>query len=331
MTIDLSIVVPLYDEEETVGELHLRLSRILGESGESYEIVLVDDGSRDATPRLIDELSETDPRVVALHLSRNFGHQAAVSAGLDHARGRAVVIMDGDLQDPPELIPQFLQLWRAGNDVVYAVRRKRKENLLKRLGYFVFYRVLRAIGDIPIPLDAGDFCLMDRRVADALRNLPERCRFIRGLRTYVGFRQAALEYERTAREAGRPKYTLPALFRLAADGLVSFSSVPLRMVSYLGLVTVGLALILTVWVMVDALVNHTAPRGWASLALLVLFLGAVQLISIGIIGEYVRLIFLETKGRPTYIVDERRTRPGGTATEAARSGGRAGHEREPRP
>jgi glycosyltransferase involved in cell wall biosynthesis len=324
MTIELSVVVPLYDEEETVRELQLRLSQVLQSTGEAYEILFVNDGSRDATPRLIDELAEADAHVVALHLSRNFGHQAAVSAGLDRARGQAVVIMDGDLQDPPELIPEFLRLWRLGNDVVYAVRRKRKENALKRFGYFVFYRILGAIGDIAIPLDAGDFCLMDRHVADTLRRLPERCRFLRGLRTFVGFRQVGLEYERTARAQGRPKYTLPALFRLAADGLVSFSSFPLRLVSYLGIMTVGFALVLTLWVMADALVNHTAPRGWASLLLVVLFLGAVQLIGIGIIGEYLRLIFLEAKGRPSYIVDERRTR----RREAA---GVAGDEGDHRP
>ena len=205
---EISVVVPLFNEERIVGELHRRLDKTLSAMRISYEILFVNDGSRDATPRLIDALHARDPNLSVLHLSRNFGHQPAVSAGLDHARGRAVMIMDGDLQDPPELIPRFIRLWREGNDVVYAVRRKRKENAVKRLGYFTFYRLLRAISEIDIPLDSGDFCLMDRRVVEALRSLPEQARFVRGLRTFVGFRQVGLPYERAAREAGQPKYTL---------------------------------------------------------------------------------------------------------------------------
>ena len=307
-TPELSIVIPVYNEEETVGELHQRLSTVLRSLGDSYEILFVNDGSTDATSRLIDEFAEQDPRVVAIHLSRNFGHQPAVTAGIDHAAGQAVFVMDGDLQDPPEVIPQFIQLWRMGNDVVYAIRQKRKEHLVKRAGYFLFYRLLRAISDIDIPLDSGDFCLMDRHVVDALKALPERGRFIRGLRTFVGFRQVGLAYERAARPRGKPKYTLSTLIRLAVDGLVNFSGYPLRLVTRLGLITLCATAILSVWVVVDALINHTGPRGWASLSLVMLFLGAVQLISLGIIGEYVRLIFLETKGRPSYIIDERRSR-----------------------
>lgn len=308
MSIEISVVVPLYNEEESVGELHRRLTSVLGALGDSYEIILVDDGGRDATPRRIDDLAATDPHVVPIHFSRNFGHQAAISAGIDRAQGRAVIVMDGDLQDPPEVLPEFVQLWRLGNDVVYAVRRKRKENAFKRFGYFTFYRLLRAISDVDIPLDSGDFCLMDRRVVDALRALPERCRFVRGLRTLVGFRQVGLDYERAGRELGQPKYTLFALIRLAIDGLISFSSYPLRMVTHFGLLILVAASILAVWVLVDALLNHTAPRGWASLLLVVLFLGSVQLLSLGIIGEYIRLIFLEVKGRPPYIVDDRPAR-----------------------
>ncbi len=199
---EISVVVPLFNEEENVRALHDRLDAALRGAGASFEIVFVNDGSRDATARLIDEIHDGDSNVVVVHLSRNFGHQPAVSAGLDHARGRAVVVMDGDLQDPPEVIPQFIDRWREGNDVVYAVRRHRKEGPLKRLGYFAFYRVLNAISDLEIPLDSGDFCLMDRRVVDALRGLPERMRFVRGLRTFVGFRQVGLAYERAARRRG---------------------------------------------------------------------------------------------------------------------------------
>lgn len=216
--------------------------------------------------------------------------------------------MDGDLQDPPEVIPDFLAMWRQGHDVVYAVRQARKEGLLKRLGYSVFYRLLSAISDLEIPLDSGDFGLMDRRVVEAMKTLPEHKRFVRGLRTFVGFQQVGLTYERSAREAGKPKYTLRGLINLAVDGLVSFSSYPLRLVTYLGLGTIAVALLLALWVLTDALINHTAPQGWASTVIIVLFMGAVQLISLGIVGEYVRLIFLETKGRPTYIVAEHRGR-----------------------
>jgi glycosyltransferase involved in cell wall biosynthesis len=303
---DLSVVVPLYNEEGNVAELHRRLSGALGASSATYEIVLVDDGSRDATPGVIDELAERDPHLTVLHLSRNFGHQSAVSAGLAHARGRAVVVMDGDLQDPPEVIPQFVARWREGYDVVYAVRRRRKEGAGKRLGYFAFYRLLGAISDLDIPLDSGDFCLMDRRVVEALNNLPERKRFVRGLRTFVGFRQVGLAYERAARESGRPKYTFRALVGLAIDGLVSFSSYPLRLVTYLGLAVALMAVGLTVWVFTDAYTRQSAPHGWASTMVVVLFMGSVQLISLGIIGEYIRLIFLEAKERPTYIVEEYR-------------------------
>jgi polyisoprenyl-phosphate glycosyltransferase len=302
----LSVVVPLFNEESNVESLHERLTASLGSLGISYELVFVNDGSLDSTPTLLDAIQAADPSVVLVHLSRNFGHQAAVSAGLDHARGRGVIVMDGDLQDPPEVLPQFVRRWEQGFDVVYAVRRKRKENALKRLAYFTFYRLLNAISDLDIPLDSGDFCLMDRKVVDALKALPERMRFVRGLRTFVGFRQTGIAYERASRGSGRPKYTLRALIGLAIDGVVSFSSHPLRLMTYLGIGTASLAVLMTIWVFVDAFAHHTAPRGWASVIVTVLFLGSMQLIGLGIIGEYLRLIFLEAKGRPSYIVGERR-------------------------
>jgi dolichol-phosphate mannosyltransferase len=301
---EVSVVVPLYNEEENLPELHRRLSVALGRLGCSYELVFVNDGSRDATPQILRGLREQDPHVTAVYLSRNFGHQAAVCAGIDHARGRAVILMDGDLQDPPEVLDQFVARWRDGYEVVYAVRQQRKEGPAKRAGYFLFYRLLRAVSDLDIPLDSGDFCLMDRKVVDALKALPERMRFVRGLRTFVGFRQTGLPYERAARNAGRPKYTFRALLRLAVDGLVSFSGYPLSLVMYLGLASVVLALGLTAWVVAAALSSQEMPRGWASTIIVVLFMSAVQLLSLGIIGEYVRRIFLETKGRPTYVLRE---------------------------
>jgi dolichol-phosphate mannosyltransferase len=316
----LSVVVPLLDESEGLPALHARLRSVLDGLGLSHEILYVDDGSRDATPSLLADLAARDPAVAVLTLSRNFGHQAAVSAGLDRATGRAVVVMDGDGQDPPELIPDLLDRWRAGFDVVYAVRRARKEGALKRLGYAAFYRLLRNVGEIEIPADSGDFGLMDRKVVAALASLPERTRFVRGLRSYVGFRQVGLEYDRPARQAGRPKYTLRKLAGLALDGLVSFSSAPLRLVTRLGLASATLALGLLAWVLHDAFVHRTAPRGWASTVVVVLFMGAVQLVSLGIIGEYVRLIFAESKRRPTYVVASYRRagRPGRSRVGEAR-------------
>jgi dolichol-phosphate mannosyltransferase len=321
----ISVVVPLFNEELNIQQLHRRLVASLAPLRMPYELVFVDDGSRDATPRLLSEIQARDPDVTVVGLSRNFGHQPAVSAGLDHALGRAVIVMDGDLQDPPELLPQFVARWQEGFDVVYAVRQNRKEGPLKRLGYFVFYRVMNWISDLDIPLDSGDFCLMDRKVVDTLKHLPERMRFVRGLRTFVGFRQTGIAYDRAAREAGKPKYTLRALVGLSVDGLVSFSSYPLRAVTRLGLVTILVALGLLVWVLLDAGMNRTAPRGWASLVAVVLLMGSMQLLSLGIIGEYIRLIFIESKGRPSYIVGEYRSRPGRTAAHAGlRANGRDG-------
>jgi dolichol-phosphate mannosyltransferase len=303
---EISVVVPLFNEQELFDELHRRLDRSLRSMNAAYEIVFVNDGSRDRTPTLADASHESDPNVAVVHLSRNFGHQAAVSAGIDHARGRAVVVMDGDLQDPPEIIPRLVDRWREGYDVVYAVRQHRKEGPLKRLGYYCFYRILNTISDLSMPLDSGDFCLMDRRVVDVLKQLPETARFVRGLRSFAGFRQVGLPYERAARESGQPKYSFRALVALAINGLVSFSSYPLRAVTYLGLCTIGISLVLLFWVLGDAFYNRTGPRGWASTIVVVLFMGSVQLISLGIIGEYIRLIFLEAKRRPTYIVGDYR-------------------------
>jgi glycosyltransferase involved in cell wall biosynthesis len=299
-----SVVVPVYNEQENIRALWHRTQSALESAGLDFEVVFVDDGSRDGTPDLLDRLHDEQERAVIVRLSRNFGHQAAICAGLQHARGQAVVVMDGDLQDPPELIPDLVRLWREDYDVVYAVRRKRSEGLLKRLGYRAFYLLLGLISELEMPLDSGDFCLMDRRIVNALNRLPEKCRFVRGLRSFLGFRQVAFEYDRPAREAGQPKYTLRKLSGLAVDGLVSFSGYPLRMVTYLGMATVGVALALTAWALNDAIRHHSAPQGWASILIVVLFMGAVQLLSLGIIGEYIRLIFLETKNRPTYIVAE---------------------------
>ena len=304
--VDLSVVVPVHNEAANIQPLFERLSATLTGLGLSFEVVFIDDGSLDASPAILRHLQNFDLRVGVVTLSRNFGHQPAVTAGLDHARGRAVVVMDGDLQDPPEVIPALLDRWLAGYDVAYAVRQARKEPWPKRLGYFGFYRLLGAVADLAIPLDSGDFCLMDRKVVLALNALPERARFVRGLRTFVGFRQVGVPYDRSARHSGQPKYTFRALLALAVDGIISFSGRPLRLLTYLGMLTALLACGLTTWVFVDAFAHQTAPRGWASVIVAVLFMGSMQMVGLGIIGEYVRLIFLETKGRPSYIVGEHR-------------------------
>jgi dolichol-phosphate mannosyltransferase len=301
---EVSVVIPLYNEAENLPELYRRLSAALEPVADSHELIFVDDGSSDATPHLLRNLQEQDGHVTAVYLSRNFGHQAALCAGIDHARGEAVLLMDGDLQDPPEVLGELLERWRDGYEVVYAVRTQRKEGPFKRLGYFLFYRLLRAISDLDIPLDSGDFCLMDRKVVDVLCRLPEQMRFVRGLRTFVGFKQVGVPYERAARHAGQPKYTFRALVRLAMDGLISFSSYPLSLVTYLGLTAALVAVALTLWVVGATLVDPQTPRGWGSTNIVVLFTSAVQLLCLGLLGEYVRRIFVETKGRPTYIVRE---------------------------
>jgi dolichol-phosphate mannosyltransferase len=299
---EISVVVPLFNEQENIDELYRRLTATLTSLDMSYQLVLVDDGSRDATPGILDDLQADDDRIVVVHLSRNFGHQAAISAGIDHACGRAVAVMDGDLQDPPECLSQLVQAWREGYDVVYAVRTKRKESVLWRLGYALFYRLLRGISDIDIPLDSGDCCLMDRRAVNVLKHLPERQRFVRGLRSFVGFRQLGLPCERAARFAGKPKFTLGGLLRLALDGLVGFSGLPLNLVSYLGLASFAVAILASIWLAADCLIRQMTPVGWAIAILVVLYLSTIQLFSLGIMSEYIRRIFFEAKGRPTYIV-----------------------------
>jgi dolichol-phosphate mannosyltransferase len=298
----LSVVVPLFNEQENVTELYRRLVAALDALWLNYELVFVDDGSTDRTASQMEVLRRRDPRVVGLHLSRNFGHQPAISAGLAHARGQAVIIMDGDLQDPPEVLGRFIERWREGYEVVYAVRTHRKEHAVKRAGYFLFYRLLRAVSDLDIPLDCGDFCLMDRKVVDVLNHLPERMRFVRGLRTFVGFRQTGVTYPRAARAAGKPKYTFRALVRLALDGIFNFSSTPLNLVTYFGAASGLAAIVVLIWVLGTAWMNNASPAGWAIVIVAVLFMSAVQLLSLGIVGEYVRRIFLEVKGRPAYIV-----------------------------
>ncbi len=302
--IDLSVVVPAHDEEANLEALWARVRPVLDEAG-ACELIVVDDGSRDGTWAKICELAAADDRVVGLRLSRNFGQQGALTAGLEAAQGRAVACIDADLQDPPELLLDMLERWRDGAEVVYGVRRHRAGSLPKRIAYRAFYRLYRSLAEIEVPLDSGDFALLDRRVVDELVGLPERTRFLRGLRTWVGFRQEAFEYDRPDREAGAPSYTLSKLVRLGVDGLVSLSSFPLRLASILGML-VALAGVVYVGVAVVAKVaGADIPPGWTSLMAVTLVLGGSQLLVIGVLGEYVARIYEEVKRRPHSVVRDR--------------------------
>ena len=300
----ISVVVPVFNEQATLDALVLRLTGALEATGDSFEVVFVNDGSRDRSAEMLRLHHEKDSRLKSIMLSRNFGHQVAVTCGLDHAQGDAVIVMDGDLQDPPEVLPGMIARWREGFDVVYAVRRRRKEMWAKVLAYKFFYWLLHRVSYLDIPLDSGDFSLMDRRVVELLATMPERNRFVRGLRTWVGLRQTGFEYERDARFAGESKYSFTKLMRLAFDGLVSYSFVPLRMVSNIGMLVSLSALAYMLYLLLARAFGDTTIQGWTSTVVIVLFLGGIQLLSLGIIGEYIGRIFDEVKQRPQYVVSE---------------------------
>lgn len=299
---EISVVIPIYGEEETLPELDRRLRAALEPLGLRYEVVLVNDGSRDGSLAVMERLRAADSRICIVDLSRNFGHQIAITAGIDHARGRAVILMDGDLQDPPEVLPELIARWKQGFDVVYAVRRTRREGALKQLAYKAFYRTMRRLSEIDLPLDSGDFSLIDRRVVDVLVQLPERNRYVRGLRSWIGFRQTGYEYDRPSRYAGEAKYTIWRLLRLAFDGIVAFSDLPLRLATSFGVAITGLAASLAIWTLAKRLLGIGVVPGFATITLLVLFFGGVQLLALGILGEYVGRIYTEVKGRPRYVV-----------------------------
>lgn len=293
----LSIVVPCHNEEDVLPELYDRLSAVLRPLGISYEVIFVEDGSRDRTVEIIRQLSTDDPAVRGIMLSRNFGHQAAVSAGYDHARGQAVLVMDADLQHPPELIPTFVEQWRAGHEVVYAYR----ENVTPRLGY----RLYNWLCNVAIPAEAADFRLLDRCVIEALRRMPERKRFVRGLVAWLGFRQVGIPYTQPDRQAGSPAYTLRQHLRLRVDSVFSFSTVPLRVAVLLGLLTLLLGIAYAVYILIALFVRgQEIPSGWPALIITVLILGGVQLICLGMVAEYVGRVYEEVKQRPLYVVRE---------------------------
>jgi polyisoprenyl-phosphate glycosyltransferase len=301
----LSIIVPCANEEEVLGETHRRLSGVLAQIGLPYEILYVDDGSTDSTLSLLKGLQSSDPRVRVVSFSRNFGHQIAITAGIEYAAGNALVVIDADLQDPPEVIAQFVERWRAGYEVVYGVRTERLgESAFKRWSAGLFYRLMGKLSDINIPLDAGDFRLLDRKVAAALLAMPERDRYIRGMVSWLGFSQAAVPYQRSARQAGTTKYSLSKMIRFAADGILSFSTVPLKFATWLGFAVSALSAAGILVMLVDRFIGKNRGDLWAILVIAILFLGGVQLICLGILGAYVGRIYGESKRRPIYLVRE---------------------------
>ena len=305
--IKISIIAPVFNEEAVVHEFYERTRVALETLGNSFEIIFIDDGSQDQTLANIKSLRSADERVKAVSFSRNFGHPVAISAGLDHAAGAVVIIMDADLQDPPEVLPKFLEKWREGYKVVYGIRKKRKEGFLKRFCYWAFYRIFRRLASLQdAPLDSGDFSLLDRVVVEYLKALPERNRFMRGLRSWVGFRQCGVEYERAGRFAGSTKYPFKKLVKLAVDGIFSFSQIPLRLATFLGFFIAFAALVAILVLLYLRLTQGVLGiQGFAATIIIVLFLGAIQLISIGILGEYVGRIYEEVKQRPIYIIKEK--------------------------
>jgi glycosyltransferase involved in cell wall biosynthesis len=304
---NVSVVLPVYNEEGNVGELHHRLTAVLTGAGLTYELIFVNDGSRDGSWGKILELSNTDRRVCGVNLSRNFGHQLAITAGIELSRGEAVVVMDSDLQDPPELIPELHARFRDGFDVVYAQRRTRDgETWFKKATATAFYRLMRRMTPIDIPVDTGDFRLMSRRVVGDLSRLQERHRFVRGLVSWVGYNQTAVFYDRSARHGGTTKYPITKMIGFALDGLTSFSRQPLRLVTDLGLLLALASLTLMVGLIGYKLAGGSGlVSGWTSLAVAVLFLGGVQLLAVGILGEYIGRIYEEVKGRPLYLVRDK--------------------------
>ncbi|MFT5884503.1 MAG: glycosyltransferase involved in cell wall biosynthesis [Arcticibacterium sp.] len=308
----ISIVIPIYNEEENLHNLYSRLTAAAPSWNEGYELVLVDDGSEDGSLDMMKAFAKEDSRVRIVKLSRNFGHQPAISAGIQEAKGDAVVIMDGDLQDPPEELHRFLDKWREGYQVVYAIRTKRKEGFFKRIAYSAFYRMLAAISEIDIPLDSGDFCVMDRKVVNAIvKEMPEQIRFVRGLRAYAGFKQVGVKYERAERAAGEVKYTFKKLMELALDGLFGFSNVPLRLATYFGFVIAIPSFFIGIFFVMARIIGfkilgHTPAEipGTTTLTVGMFFLGGVTLIILGILGEYIGRIYIEVKRRPFFVIDE---------------------------
>ncbi len=306
MNITYSIIAPVYNERESLPELYRRVSDVMDRNGEPWELILVDDGSTDGSTDQILELARKDSRVRPIVFARNFGHQIAITAGWDYARGQAIVIIDADLQDPPEVILELAKKWKEGYEVVYAVRAEREgETWFKTLTAAIFYRLIYRITDVKIPLDTGDFRLMDRKVVDVLKQMRERHRFPRGMSAWVGFRQIGVNYKRAARYGGVTKYPFSKMVKLALNAITSFSYFPLQVATYIGFVSAGIAILAIPVVIILRIVGIHQLTGQATTLIAVLFLGGVQLISLGILGEYIGRLYDEAKGRPLYIVREK--------------------------
>lgn len=298
------LLIPCFNEEEVIPFLLQELDRFASTCPMSFCVTFIDDGSRDRTPAMLSEAVFARKNWKLLRLSRNFGHQAAVSAGLANISGDVIGVIDADLQDPPAVLLEMLEKWREGYDVVYGVRKNRKESWMLRAAYSGFYKLLKRLSNVDLPLDAGDFSVIDRRVAETINRMPEHNRFIRGLRGWIGFKQYGLAYNRDARKAGAPKYTLTKLFKLAFDGLITFSTVPLRISSWIGAGGAFLGFLYFSYALVQKIVFNSTPSGWASLVGIVVFLGGIQLLVLGIIGEYLGRIFDEVKNRPHFVIAE---------------------------
>lgn len=305
----VAVVIPCYNEEEVLPELFRRMTAAAEKWPCEWEVLCIDDGSRDRTWELLSAQGRRDPRWRALSFARNYGHQTAVSAGIHHAQGDAVMVIDADLQDPPEEMIRFIEKWREGYQVVYAIRQKRKESWPKKLAYWLFYRLMHRAVAFDVPHDSGDFCLMDRRVVEVIKRMPERNRFVRGLRAWAGFRQVGLAYERHARAAGEAKYDFRRLLKLARDGIFSFSTVPLGLVSYAGLWISLLSFLGIIWILLTRIfsdyfskIGFPPVQGFTTIVVSILFLGGIQLISLGIMGEYIGRIYEEVKRRPIWVI-----------------------------
>jgi glycosyltransferase involved in cell wall biosynthesis len=300
-----SVVIPMYNEEEVIQETYRRLKTVMDQSGESYELLFVNDGSRDRSAQIISQLAKTDSNIRLIDFSRNFGHQIAVTAGMDYASGQAIVIIDADLQDPPEVILRMLEKWREGYEVVYGKRLKRHgETIFKKATAYLFYRILGALTNDKIPKDTGDFRLIDRKVCDAMKKLNEKNRFLRGMINWVGFRQVAVEYVRDERWAGETKYPLKKMLKFASDGIFSFTYKPLKLATYLGFLLSFSGFLYLLYVLYQKLFTDSTTAGWASLVAVNLVFNGIILLILGILGEYVGRIYEEVKGRPLYIVKE---------------------------
>ena len=302
---EFSVIIPAYNEQEVIEESYKRLTAVMSQINEPYELLFIDDGSRDNTASILARICESDPNVKLLRFSRNFGHMPAITAGMDYAGGSAILVIDADLQDPPELFPKMIEKWREGYDVVYGKRSERKgETAFKKMSAGLYYRFLRRMTDVDLPVDTGEFRLIDRKVCDAIKRIKEKNRYIRGLVSWVGFRQTAVEYVREKRFAGETKYPFTKMIKFAMDGITSFSYKPLKLAAHLGFTISALSFFYLIIVLYQRLFTQTTTTGWASMVAVVLFSQGIVLMVLGLMGEYIGRIFEEIKDRPIYIIKE---------------------------